>query len=297
MTSAAAALIPVGVFIPSKDRALQLDAALCSLARHCEAGAQLHVSVVFRATSALHQDAYRTVAVEHPEVRFIEERNFSRQVMTLLVGDSTRGERVSGSEVLLLVVDDTIFIADFSLQPIIASLHVRDSALGFSLRLGETIRFCQPLGIESPPPPLEPVTGTGSEEIVCFTWDGLKPDWGYPLDISSSVYRREDLRFLLERIKFDSPTMLEDGLWNARHAVVSMRELLCFRRPRAMSLAVNRVQSIASNPTSGHNRHAPDVLARNFLDGWRVDVDAYDGYVPSACHEELELIMRRNVNR
>jgi hypothetical protein len=297
MSAGAPCVNSVGVFIPSKDRALQLDAALRSLARHCEAGEPLPVSVVFRATSEVHQEAYRTARAEHPGVRFIEERAFSRQVRALLVGKKPRRDAATVPDIHLLIVDDTVFIADFSLKAVLSALNANSKALGFSLRLGETIRFCQPLRIESPPPHLEHVAGGGSDEILRFSWKDLPPDWGYPLDISSSLYRREHLRYLLEIVKFDSPTMLEDGLWNAKEAVRSMGELLCFRRPRAVSLAINRVQSIALNPTSDHHRHAPDVLARHYLKGWRVDVGAYDGYVPSACHEEFELILRRVTNR
>ena len=60
-----------------------------------------------------------------------------------------------------------------------------------------------------------------------------------------------------------------------------------------MSLALNRVQNIAPNPVSEHGRHDTEKLLERFLDGWRVDVRAYAGYLSHACHEEAELILVR----
>jgi hypothetical protein len=56
---------------------------------------------------------------------------------------------------------------------------------------------------------------------------------------------------------------------------------------------VNRVQRLAPNPVSGHSRHRTSRLTELFLEGWRIDVAAYDGFLPHACHEEIELLLRR----
>ena len=194
----------------------------------------------------------------------------------------------------LLVVDDTLFVCDFSLSAIGSTLGAQSEALGFSLRLGETIHYCQPLAIESLPPSLRHVVGDGADEIVAAEWIGLQADWGYPLELSSSLYRRDQLAALVGIIRFDSPTTLEHELWLQAGSLADVRPtLLCFRRPRAFSLALNRVQTIASNPVSGHERHDVDELLGRFLEGWRIDVAAYDGYVPHACHEEVELLLTR----
>ncbi len=192
-----------------------------------------------------------------------------------------------------LVVDDTIFVEPFSLRAMVSTLVDRATALGFSLRLGETIRYCQTLDIASPAPALTRVdVATEAEEIVSFSWPGLEADWGYPLELSSSLYRRCDLTALIRAIVFDSPTTLEHEL--SLKAPELSRErpmLLCYRKPRAVSLALNRVQRIAPNPTSGHERHETSVLLTSYEQGWRVDVPAYDGYTPHACHEEADLLL------
>lgn len=282
----------VEVFIPSRDRALQLDGTLRSFARYCADSANARISVLFSATTPGHQRAYQLLAREHVGVRMCEERLFSREAASLL---GCSHQESSGADTQLLVVDDTIFVSAFSLESMTRALLDEPAALGFSLRLGETIRFCQPLGIESTPPKLIHVIGSGAEEIVSFSWVGLQPDWGYPLELSSSLYRRRELVELLQGIIFDSPTTLEHELWLKSGTLASAHHrLLCYRKPRAVSLALNRVQSLASNPVSGHQRHEPARLLTQFLEGWRVDIGAYDGYLPHACHEEAELILTQD---
>ncbi len=288
----------VEVFIPSRDRALQLDGTLRSFQRHCSDATRARVSVLFRGTTRRHRRAYKVVAREHAGVRMLEERSFSRDAARLLGAQQShrypirrRNER-NGAEAQLLVVDDTMFVQAFSLESIVSTLSEESDVLGFSLRLGQTICFCQPLGIESPPPELTHVAGSGVGEIVSFRWTDLQGDWGYPLELSSSLYRRGELIELMREITFDSPTTLEHELWLKSGTVRDRHTLLCYRTSKAVSLALNRVQSITPNPTSGHLRHDSTTLLARLLEGWRVDVGAYDGYLPHACHEEAELLAR-----
>ncbi len=296
--SAYAGSIALSVFIPSRDRALQLEGTLRSFKRHCSDLDRLQIDVLVSASSDSHRAAYKAVTSEHPDVSFWEESRFDRDAGALLGCTSRLRRRFRAMSRLplfvALVVDDVLFVRDFSLGAIVAALSAEPDAVGVSLRLGESIRFCQPLGIESLPPTLRHVSGAGPDELVAARWVGLQPDWGYPLDLSSSLYRRNDLVGLLRGISFDSPTTLEHELWlQAERVACDHPLLLCFRKPRAFSLALNRVQSIAPNPISGHARHDVGTLLDCFLDGWRIDVGAYDGYVPHACHEEAELLLAR----
>ena len=287
------------IFVPSCDRALQLDGTLRSMQRHCIDLGLACISVIFKATSREHREAYGVLSREHPQVRFVMEDHFakaSRRLLGAASGSRPRRfprRRLTAGEVQTFVVDDTLFVRSFSLALVSTALARYPSALGFSLRLGETIRFCQPLGRLSTPPTLVHLDGSGDDEIVAAKWVGREPDWGYPLEISSSVYRRAQLANLLRRISFDSPSTLEDALWQYRKAVEEPHpNLLCFRKPRAFSLPLNRVQQIAGNPISGHERHSVERLANLYLQGWRIDVAAYEGFVPHACHEETELLLR-----
>jgi hypothetical protein len=194
----------------------------------------------------------------------------------------------------MLVVDDTLFVRDFFLGSVRAILERNASALGVSLRLGDSIEFCQPLNSRSYPPRLDHLEGAGPDELLLFRWVGESPDWGYPLELSSSVYRRHEFAKLVRGFEFDSPTLLEHQLWQQKNRVsVDQPYLVCYRKPRSFSLPLNRVQTIASNPALKDDRYSTDRLLSLYSDGWRIDVAAYDGYIPHACHETPELLLCR----
>jgi hypothetical protein len=305
----ATSTLPLGVplaevFIPSRDRALQLDGTLRSFSRQCSDAERARIAVLFRATSRAHRKAYGILGREHPDISMVEEGSFAEDAARLLGAHASRSYQlgtkprpgVAMAETTMLVVDDTLFVQTFSLESVTSALSDEPEALGFSFRLGETIRFCQPLDVPSPPPVLNHASGFGASEIVSFCWSKLKPDWGYPLEVSSSLYRRRHLARLVREITFDSPSTLEHELWLKSGSLVEHQRLLCYRRSRAVSLALNRVQSTAPNPISGHSRHDPRRLLGEYLEGWRIDVAAYDGFTPHACHEEAELILARSAS-
>jgi glycosyltransferase involved in cell wall biosynthesis len=52
---------------------------------------------------------------------------------------------------------------------------------------------------------------------------------------------------------------------------------------------VNIVQTVAPNRAGSDSERSPEALADLFEEGHRLDVTAYRNFVPSACHEEVEL--------
>jgi tetratricopeptide (TPR) repeat protein len=110
----------------SKDRPLQLDGALRSWKRHCRDAASTKVKVLYKASSSRLSSLYARLKQEHPDVDFVREGDFRRDVLTLL-----RDENY-----VLFAVDDTVFIRDFAMADIVGALDRHPEALGFSLRLG-----------------------------------------------------------------------------------------------------------------------------------------------------------------
>jgi hypothetical protein len=167
--------------------------------------------------------------------------------------------------------------------------------LGVSLRLGGETTYFQPLGRMVTTPTFSPYSaGAGDDTLLAFDWGDAEGDYGYPLELSSSVYRRGELVDLVERIVFDGPTLLEHGLWLERQTLAPRRpRLATYALPRAFSAALNRVQTLAPNPVSGHERHTAHALLDAFHRGWRIDVAAYDGFRPRSCHVEVDLLLRR----
>ena len=81
----------------SKDRPLQLDGTLRTFDRHCRDARLFSPCVFYTASTSRSRSLYRQVMREHPDVRFVEEGDFSRDLLRL----------VQWHEYILFAVDDT----------------------------------------------------------------------------------------------------------------------------------------------------------------------------------------------
>jgi hypothetical protein len=269
---AAASLITV---IFSKDRPLQLDALLRSFALHCRDLRIARVRVLYTTSDPKLDALYEQVARENGWAQFIRERDFRAEL---------RGQ-IRKSDYVLFLVDDTLFVRDFSLTEIMSALAKESDAGGFSLRLGRNTTYCYSLDRTQSTPEFLPVCGS----ILKYKWPGADSDFGYPLEVSSSVYRARDLAPLLAGGEFTNPNSLEAWLAKQTGHFELQPFLLCFEQSAAFSAPVNKVQSVNRNRAGADPANAAEALSRKFSEGQRVDVAAFSGFVPRACHEEVEL--------
>lgn len=262
----------ISAIIFSKDRALQLDGCLRSLHRCGDGDLAMHV--LFRSTSMRGLEAYAELG--RGDATFWVETDFEKNFRDLL--------DVCGATVLL-VTDDTLFVRRFSLDGIERQLR-RPSVIGFSLRLGMNTKHCYPTD-KPQAPPNHWVFGGPS---MCFEWAKAEGDFGYPLEVSSSVYRTHDIVSMLEGERFRNPNELEAVLARrARGLSVLLPELMCFEQSVAFSNPINMVQTAWKNRCGARAEYSPEALLDLWWQGKRIDVGAYDGFVPNGCHQEVEL--------
>jgi hypothetical protein len=260
----------------SKDRALQLEACLRSLTERRTDRVELEILVVFRCSDERHLRQYQKLIRAFPDVRFIQENDFRKDVLQVM----------KGSDVIGFVVDDNIFIRNWSMETILDHFETTPDAIGFSLRLGRNINFCYPFQCEQSQPDFQEI----GEGCVQYEWPGQEYDFGYPLEVSSSFYRTGDLLPLVEEMTFDSPNSFEHNLAvNSSKFVQSHPRLLCFEHSVAFCCPVNLVQETKTNKF-GLN-HPMDVgeLADLFDSGMRVRLTPLDSFSPVSCHQEVEL--------
>ena len=260
----------------SKDRPLQLDGTLRSFKRHCHDSDGVRVRVLYTASTSRTRSLYRQLMREHPEIHFVEEFDFRRDTNLLL----------TLHEFVLLLVDDCLFVGDFSLTDCVAALGRHPDAIGVSLRLGRNATTCYALNKPQQLPTLTPA----SDSLLAFRWPGADGDFGYPLEVSSSVYRAADLRELLDQARFRNPNTLEAELANrAAQMCESHPMLLCPGQSLAFCAPVNLVQQVCENRAGNQSELSAGALAEKFAQGWRVDVARFDGFVPTGCHQEVDL--------
>ncbi|MFZ5906223.1 MAG: glycosyltransferase [Nitrospirota bacterium] len=269
------------VLIFSKDRALQLDATLRSYLLHCRDAKSFQLQVLYTTSSPVHEEQYETLKREyhaHDFIRFHRERDFRSDLFALL----------APCDYVLFLVDDTIFVRAFGLAGIIGNLANNEDAIGISLRLGRNTTYCYTLDKTQNLPEFRPAGGP----VLKYAWTAAEYDFGYPLELSSSVYRTEDMLPYLAGLQFQNPNTLEGAM--SVHKNIFRQEkpfLLCFDRSVAFSAPLNMVQTMWKNRTGGKSEQSADSLAELFAQGRRIDVHAYSGFSPQACHQEVELTL------
>ncbi len=269
----------VAALIFSKDRAMQLESVFSSLLLHCRDRENLALKVLYLTSGSFHEKQYRRLSKDYRGVAFLREDNFKSQV---LAGLET-------AEHVLFLVDDAVFIQDFTIADIKACLENNAEALGFSLRLGTNTAYCYSRDISQELPAFSETAGG----FLKYDWSAAAGDFGYPLEISSSLYRVGDIAPLLRQLEFANPNTLEGQMAAHKHLFMNRKNyLLCGRRSIAFCNPVNMVQNVWSNRSGSNPQYTVDRLGRLFEQGYRIDVAKYSGYLPNACHQEVDLIFR-----
>jgi hypothetical protein len=305
----------IGVIF-SCDRAMQLDATLRSFFLHCQDQNNIRLFVIYRATDPAHQYQYKTLRNEYEKnfpVVFLVEKNFRCDLLNLLYEKASASNfkwlfrfltcldhrfRFFGhlllyplkEEIVLFIVDDNLFIKDFSLRQINNMLVNHPDAVGFSLRLGINTTYCYPLDIRQNIPSMNYL----SNDILMFNWTNSEGDFGVPFEISSSIYRIKDLLPHINDIIFHNPNTLEAQL--ARRAEIYRKlkpNLFCFVNSVAFCNPVNVVQTEYENRAGERISYTKDSLSELFEKGYRIDINAYNGFSPNACHQETELLFKK----
>jgi FkbM family methyltransferase len=270
----------ITALIFSKDRAMQLQATIESFILQCRDNDAADIVVLFKASGAVHHGEYDELKEKFPAVTFVEETDFRQQVLSV----------VDRCKYVLFLVDDNIFVKPFLLRDVIAALDSGKNAIGFSLRLGKNTSYCYMLSSQQKLPALEYVR----EGILRYYWPGAECDFGYPLEVSSSVYRSNEILYLLNHLEFSNPNTLESAMSRSRNIFVSTAPvLLTFEESVTFCNPVNVVQHVCENNKFGTiHSYTSERLADCFSRGMVIDVRKYVGFTPNSAHQEVELYFK-----
>lgn len=293
---------------------MQLDAVLQSFFTHCREADQIRINILYKTSNEQHARQYQTLINKYAvkeNIEFHSQKKFHRDVINLLnpfySSPSSFQSRFYnflshldyrvmklfasftahlGDNAVLFLVDDNIFVRDFSMLDVINALASNSDAVGFSLRLGTNTTFCYTLNKKQNLPQFIHI----SDRLLKFDWTMEDADFGYPLEISSSVYRMKDILPLILSIPFKNPNTLEGRLaQKAKRLRKRLPTLLCFEQTVTFCNPVNKVQDANNNLFGTDISYSSDELAQLFDKGYRIDVKSYTDYLPNACHQEVEL--------
>jgi hypothetical protein len=182
-------------------------------------------------------------------------------------------------------------VRTFHLSDVCKALNSHPEAIGFSLRLGANITYCYPFDAPQAAPPFADLP----QRMLRFDWTAAERDFGYPLELSSSAYRINDIFILLSRIQFTNPNTLEAAMAaQAEFFKPKFPYLLCYGQSVTFCNPINKVQAQYPNKAGVKPEYTSERLAKMFEEGYRIHVEAYAGFVPSSCHQEAELILTKH---
>lgn len=272
--------IDIAGLIFSKDRALQLQAAIESFLLHCRDHDNIYLTVLYKASSELYAAQYAELKNRFPGISFVEESSFREQVLSVL----------GKCDYILFMVDDNIFTRHFCIGDVTAALAQQTDTIGFSLRLGENTTYCYMEETEQRQPQFEKVT----DDILKYDWTASEHDYNYPLEVSSSVYRSKEITGFLSEVDFSNPNTFEVQMVSAEQFRQSRPNLLCYRTSVTFCNPVNKVQNVYEQNKSGtKERYSPESLAQIYQQGMVVDVGKYAGFTSEGVHQEVSFYFKK----
>jgi len=251
----------------SKNRAMQLTLCLETLLNHCSDILDLSDIYVLYKVDPSHRESYETVKKEFPTINFVEETIFKEDLLKIVHNESN----------VLFLTDDSCFVEDFSIEECLTALNGLPTCLGFSLRLGENTKYCFSLDTNQEVPM---IWNTINNNILIYKWTDAQYDFGYPLELSSSIYKIEDIIEILENCSYNSPNSLESLL--ASCYLEGQPYLMMFKKSVCFSMPLNLVQSTHPNRSANFDL---DTFRRLYEKGIRIDSKQFNGYISNGAHE------------
>lgn len=216
----------ITTIIFSKDRACQLELLLRNL--------NMPATILFTHEPEF-QKGYEKLMKMYPNFKFVKENNFKKQIIKL-IGDS---------EYVMFLCDDDIMLEHFNEDcPEFKLFKMDEEIICLSLRAKGSYKYAPSL--------------INNE----WKWKGERKDWGYPMSVTSHIFRSEDILQTIKRENFKTPGGLEMKL---RRNPPERDLMLCFDQPKTINNLANRVQN--KYPTPNHLGIPLEELEKRFLNG------------------------------
>lgn len=214
----------------SKNRGCQLELALRSLT----------ITVLYTCDPQF-EEGYELVRSMYPSVDFVREGNFKDQLLSLL------------EDYPMWLCDDDVEIQHPTLDcKEFKEFQSNDSIVCLSMRMCAAHN--------------RPGNRSGPMYANMWDWTKCQHSWGYPMSVSAHVYRKEDIKPIMEREDFFDPSSLEIIL---RRNTPDKPLMICLDRPNIINNLANQVQT----RYRFRNLHIPlTYLEEKFLTGYRISL-------------------------
>jgi hypothetical protein len=186
------------------------------------------------------------------------------------------------SKYLVLAVDDIIVTGPIDYADCISAME-RTGAYGFFLRLGKNTDYCYMLQTEQGIPPSIDL-GKG---LYAWQFEAGIGDWKYPNNTDLTMYKKDDIRERLHKVKYRAPQSLECH-WAGK---ADYRKVgLYYEASRMVNIPLN----IVNNPGNefrniNMNLYSIDDLQEKFRQGLKIDLRPLDRIRNRSAHFPFEV--------
>ncbi|MBE1426050.1 glycosyltransferase involved in cell wall biosynthesis [Desulfomicrobium macestii] len=266
----------ISAIIFSKDRALQLELCLRTLLNNCIDFNIAKIHVIYTYSNDTNAKHYELLKQEYKKIHFCKETNFHIDLINC-IGDA---------KFILFIVDDNIFINKFSITTTTDILKNNHNAIGFSLRLGKNIKYHYPSNSDQ----VQPKFTKKEENIYFANWTLNTKYFGYPLEVSSSIYKSDlILPIILSDKTIKNPNSLESQLHFFRNNFLNYPLLFFYGQSVAFCNPLNIVQTEYLNRHSGGLQNSAKYFANCFEKGERLFPNGLNDFIPDSCHQEVKV--------
>lgn len=184
---------------------------------------------------------YEKLIAMYPNFKFIRQTDLKKQVLENL------------AEYTMFDVDDDVMIEHFDEDcPEFTQFKENPKILCLSLRLSPRLSRCTPKFFPD----------------RTWEWRGQKYSWGYPMAITTTIFRKEDIEQTIKDATFEIPNDLEVVL---RTNPPDRPLMLCFDKPKSLTNAANNVQN--KYPPTANFGVDLTMLEKRFLAGERLSLE------------------------
>lgn len=259
----------VDIIIFSKDRAMQLDALLCSISKYVENIGKVYV--LYKASNIEFQKGYlkifekaiflsMTTPQSYLPCQLFVETDFKKRLNEIL--SLVKTKRV------LLLCDDVVFTDKVDLNVYVPWL----SWNSINLCLGFNIDWCNAKSC------VQTIQHEFNmyKDLIRWKWTEEKHDFAYPNSIGASIFKTWWIKILAKILPYDCPNWLEGRMNNKWVKLFIPKRTISYYKSKAYCLLLNQVQTVYKFQ-EGTPRTSTKKLNDLFLQDKFIDISELEG--------------------
>lgn len=276
----------IPIFIPSKDRAAQLDLLLRSLGKN--APGLFSPTILYTHSNDEFAAGYQKLRAKYSDLKWLLEYDACDQFYRFL---SNEDDNVVG-----LFTDDSIFYRKTNFNEfVIEDIFENKDIWSLHFRLGENINTSDYINDKkiSLPPNMVRVVTDDYNNTTYLEWnyrqagDKFESYFAFPTPFDGSLYRASDLLDLAGGQQFEKMILWEAMICqNGRQQNLFPSKLIAPELSEVVCMQWNSSHNYGFR-TSGAVNHSLKDLNDRFLDDYIIDIDSMDFSNVNCCHQEI----------